>query len=282
MDDRTQKLRSFYAALVTAHVGDPAIEQAFATVAREAFAGPAPWAISLAGLGYVTTPDDDPACLYQDVLVALDAARGVNIGQPSAHALWLAALELQAGETVLQVGAGSGYYSAILAQLVGSTGHVHAYEIDPALAARAAVNLTLWPQVDLHARSGIADGLPKADAIYVCAGITQPSWAWLDALRAGGRLLFPLQPEGGLGGMLLLTRPEHGLIWPAKFVSRAKFIGCDGLQDMAAGRRLIAAFAGPWQQVRSFRIDDEKDDTCWLSGDGWWLSTAEVESEVAR
>ena len=277
MEDRSGKLRSFFASLICAG-RDPRIEQAFAAVAREAFAGPGPWSIKNFGRGYVQTPDDDPAFIYQDTLVALDSARSLNIGLPSAHAFWLDAIGLKAGETVLQVGAGTGYYTAIIAHLVGASGRVHAFEIDAGLAARARENLKDMPQVDVQSRSGIADDLPKADAIYVCAGATQPSWAWLDALRPHGHLLFPLAPEGGLGGMLLIERPDHGSQWPAKFVSRAQFIGCDGMQDADAGRRLAAAFTNHWDRVRSFRTDDERDDTCWFAGDGWWLSTEAPDS----
>jgi protein-L-isoaspartate(D-aspartate) O-methyltransferase len=198
---------------------------------------------------------------------------------PGAHALWLDSIALKEGETVIQVGVGTGYYTAVIAQLVGVSGRVHGYEIDAGLAARASENLKGLPQIDVLSRSGIADDLPKTDAIYVCAGITQPSWTWLDALRPGGRLLFPLQPEGGFGGMLRLQRPSHGLSWPAKFVSRAGFIGCIGQQDADAGRRLKQAFSSRWDQVRSFRMDDAKDDTCWFAGDDWWLSTAAPDSD---
>jgi protein-L-isoaspartate(D-aspartate) O-methyltransferase len=118
------------------------------------------------------------------------------------------------------------------------------------------------------------DGLPKVDAIYVCASCTRPSPAWLDALRPGARLLFPLQPEDEIGGMLLLKRPDHGPIWSAKFVSRASFVGCVGLRDAETSDRLKEAFSKGLDQVRSFRMDDNKDDTCWFAGDGWWLSTA--------
>ena len=68
---------------------------------REPFACPGPWQINLPGLGYIETPDDDLAFIYQDTLVALNAARGINIGQPSAHARWLGALGLREGETVI-------------------------------------------------------------------------------------------------------------------------------------------------------------------------------------
>ena len=43
---------------------------------------------------YSTTPDADPAQLYQDVLVAIDASRNLNNGHPSSLALWIAALGL--------------------------------------------------------------------------------------------------------------------------------------------------------------------------------------------
>jgi protein-L-isoaspartate(D-aspartate) O-methyltransferase len=280
VDDRSAKLRAFFARYVTSRAGarDPRIEQAFATVEREAFVCPGPWFIMLPGHGYLKTPDDDAAFIYQDTLVAIDVARGINIGEPTLHARCLNALALHEGEAVLQVGAGVGYYTALLATLVGAEGHVDAYEIDPGLAARARRNLEHLRWVAVHARSGIGEGLPKVDAVYVNAGITQPSWTWLDALRPGGRLIFPLQSVGGIGGMLLVKRPTHGLAWPARFVSQASFIPCTGPQDDEAGRRLAAAFAnGGWQGVRSLRIDDPTDGTCWLAGDGWWLSTAAPE-----
>jgi protein-L-isoaspartate(D-aspartate) O-methyltransferase len=125
------KLRGFYASLVAnPNAADPRVTAAFAAVPREPFAGPGPWSILTAhvwqsqdrGPLYVTTPVDDPAFLYQDVLVALDAARGINIGQPSLHALCLDALAPRPGETVVRVGTGSGYYTALLAHLVGPDG----------------------------------------------------------------------------------------------------------------------------------------------------------------
>lgn len=276
MDDRSAKYRSFYAKLIcaAAKLDESGIEEAFSSVRREPFAGPGPWWITTGGHAYVETPDDDPAFLYQNVLLALDRERGINIGMPSAHAYWLGGCNIKSAETVVQIGAGSGYYTAILARLVGTDGRIYAYEIDEALALRARHNLKDLPQVELRAQSGVAADVPKADLIYVCAGAARPSQTWLDALRPGGRLLFPLAPTDVVGGMLLVTRPDQGGVWPSKFLGRCRFIGCVGLQDDEAGRRLTEAFNKNWDQVRSLRLDGSPDDSCWYADDGWWLSTS--------
>ncbi|WP_245266423.1 hypothetical protein [Bradyrhizobium sp. WSM1743] len=133
---------------------------------------------------------------------------------------------------------------------------------------------------ELRERSGVASDLPDVDVIYVCAGAAQPATEWLEALRPGGRLVFPLPPEGMLGGMLMITRPEQGAAWPAKFLSRAQFIGRAGLQDAEAARRLAEAFAKGWESVQSLRREDEPHETCWFAGDGWCLSTALASAPV--
>jgi len=166
MEDRSQRLRSEFAGLVAARTKgrNPAVEQVFASVKREAFAGPGPWSVAmLSATDFVRTPDDDPAHLYQDVLIALDPARNLNIGLPSGHAIWLDAIDVKAGDHVVQVGAGTGYYTAILAHLVGGAGRVDAFEIEPDLAARASDSLRHLPQVQIHPRSGLAGDLPTID-----------------------------------------------------------------------------------------------------------------------
>lgn len=280
---RSAKLRGFYAALVANRnaAADPRIEAAFASVPREPFAGPGPWSILASSVWrsresgplYVITPDDDPAFLYQDVLVALDAERGINIGQPSLHALCLDALAPQRGETVVQVGTGSGYYTALLADLVGPDGHVHGFEIDPGLAERAARNLAPWPWAQVEARSGAGGDLPRADAIYVNAGAPRPARAWLDALRPEGRVLFPLQAANRRGGMLLIRRTGGDAAWPARFVSVASFIPLRGLPEDDRGGLPEAFAQGPPFAVRSLRFDGPRDASCWYDGGDWWLST---------
>src|SRR5215472_15623302 len=138
----------------TAKVGSRAVIDAFATVPRERFLGPGPWRIlSPMAMGeYWTTEDADPRDLYHDVLVAIDEGRRLNNGQPSLWACIYDQFGLTPGAHVVHVGAGTGYYSAILAEIVGSTGQVTAIEIDPSLAARAQENLSLaWPQAKVVA-----------------------------------------------------------------------------------------------------------------------------------
>ncbi len=278
MLDRTARLRKAYAARIArlAGVTDPRIEAAYAAVPREDYAGPPPWHVSGGGFGAVRESDLDR--LYDDVLIAIDAGRGINNGQPSLHAMCIEALALKEGDTVVQIGAGAGYYTAILAHLVGPTGKVFAYEIEPDIAAHAQANLARFPQVEVRARSGVEEDLPKADAIYVNAAASHPVRAWLDALKPGGRLLFPLQAARSSGAMLLITRPnEEASVWPAKLLGGVVFIACEGAQDAAMGRKLDDAFRhGGGYRVRSLRFGEPPAQGVWLQGDGWALTTEEA------
>jgi protein-L-isoaspartate(D-aspartate) O-methyltransferase len=130
MDIPVEALRGFYARLVVPQTSAPddRLVTAFATVPRERFVGPGPWKVFTAS-GYVDTPSDDLAFLYQDVVVALVAERRVNNGEPSLHAACIAAANPLPGDTVIHIGTGAGYYTAILATLVGPTGRVVALEI---------------------------------------------------------------------------------------------------------------------------------------------------------
>jgi len=273
-------VRERYARNVTAHAGihEARLRAAFAAVPREKFLGPGPWSIARPRRGgYVMSESDDPSLVYVDALIALDAVHSINNGEPSAHAAWIAALGLKSGERVLHIGAGTGYYTAILAELVGPSGHVEAFEIHPALAARAREYLADRANVALCERSGAAGLLPPADAIYVNAGATSPLDVWLDALAPGGRLLFPLTDESGAGGMLLVTRLKPGG-WAARVVSGAAFIDMIGGRESKAAKAVRAAFRGGGAgEVRSLWRDDRREAQDWLRGEGWRLSRAEAE-----
>ena len=272
----------------TAKLGSRAVVEAFATVPRERFFGPGPWRVlsPMAMPEYWTTEDADPRHLYHDVLIAIDEERRLNNGQPSLWARMYDQLELSRGDHVVHVGAGTGYYSAILAEIVGRAGRVTAIEVDPIFSARAKENLAaVWPQATVVAADGfLFQPDAAADAIVVNAGVTHFSAVWLDALAAeDGRLLVPLTNAERWGCFLMITRRAGDPCrYAARFAGRVGIIpcACVGGRDPAAEEKLTAALArGDFAAIRSLRrAPEEPDDTCWLAGEGWWLSTAPASS----
>jgi protein-L-isoaspartate(D-aspartate) O-methyltransferase len=257
------------------------LERAFEFVPREYFLGPGPWhAVSLPSGSYVQTPTDDPIHVYQNLVFALKRERHINNGEPSLHGQLLGALHPVRGNTALHIGCGTGYYSAILAQLVGPSGKVIAYEIESELAQRAADNLAPWDNVEVRAASGTQTELPRCDAIYVNAGATRPAANWLDALNDGGRLIFPLSGSGAnrFGVSLLVTRLHD--MFSAKAVGYCGFIDCVGATDPEEGADVTAAFrAGELWKARSLFRGDQPDKSAVLVGKGWWLSSSPAASD---
>jgi protein-L-isoaspartate(D-aspartate) O-methyltransferase len=227
--------------------------------------------------------------LYQDVLLALASHRGVNNGSPSLHAGWLHALSLNDGERVAHIGAGTGYYTAILAELVGQKGHVLAVEFDPALAEAARANLADRHNVTVIEGDGATWPREEVDAVYVNFSVERPSSPWIDHLALGGRLIFPLglpRPKpsswGGIhaihGAGLRVTRQEKGLA--VQWLSRAFFVCAEGELSKSGPERqaLQAAFErGGIEFVRSLIWrQPASPGRCWFTGSGWALSYDEV------
>lgn len=260
--------REAYARDVTRAAGtsSPRLVAAFAEIPRERFLAPPPWTVIAPG-GLYPKVTFDPADLYEDALVALDPVRHINNGQPSLHARWLAALDPSPGEIVVQVGAGTGYYTAILASLVGPAGRIQAYEIEPALAETARANLRPYAQVTVHAASAVGVGLPDADVVYVSAAAPAPDLAWLDALRPGGRLVMPWEPRAGRGGVTLLVRREAGGLsaTPSTLVG---FIPCEGIATTTGPVRgdALVATRSLWR-VRDRAPDDSATA---VAGEVWF------------
>ena len=137
-----------------------------------------------------------------------------------------------------------------------------------------------WPQANVVTADGFTFRPEQpADVIIVNAGVTHLPVAWLDALAEdNGRLLVPLTEADRAGVFILITRRNgERRHYAARHVCRVGIIDCVGGRDDEAAARLVAALrksrsAPPIQSLR--RAPDEPDETCWLAGDGWWLSTA--------
>ena len=185
----------------------------------------------LIGQRYVETPSADPAHLYQNTLVALDAARGINNGEPFLHAAWIGAVAPRPGETVIHIGAGAGYYTAILSMLVLPGGKVLAYEIDAQLAEAAWRNLEPFDNVTLIHTDAVKAKLKRSDIIYVNAGVVAPPARWLQSLKQGGRIIFPWRPTPKIGLALMAARSRAG--FSVRIVGTSWFIPCSGASDEA-------------------------------------------------
>jgi protein-L-isoaspartate(D-aspartate) O-methyltransferase len=262
----------------TCHLSNSRVVEVFATVPREAFVGPGPWRIRHPVDGYWTTPDADPRHLYHNVLVALDESRGLNTGEPGLWVRFFDRLDIAPGDHILQVGAGLGYFTAILAELAGSKGKVDSIEIDEPLATAARRNLEPWPTAHVHTTDASQPIHGRWDVIVAFAGATAPQTWWLDALADGGRMLLPMTAGGQWGGFMLRL-DRRGERFAAASAGWVGFYPCAGARSDVDEATLAAALRNPVGQrdVRSLRRDaHSRDQTCWLHGNGWCLSKHEL------
>lgn len=262
------------------HIVSPAILAAFATVPRERFVGPGPWTIQSHGTARFSK-DGDPRHIYSDALIVLDEAKRLNNGQPSLWAFYLALLGVQHGDSVLHLGCGTGYYTAILAELTGVQGKVTAIEIDEGLAEKARVALEPWPQVKAVHADGARGPFDPADVVVASAGATHPLAAWLAAVKPEGKLLFPLTSTRGPGTMAHLVRKSANL-FAATLDGTVFFVDFEGARDPSVSGDLARALKrDQGQSVNSLRCDRHiQDESCWLHGDGWCFSRREPHTEA--
>ncbi len=276
--------RRFFAEEIrfTAPIEREEVVDAFARVPRERFLGAPPWRFGLLDGSYLDAPGSDPCSTYHNVLFAIDERRKLNNGLPSFLGRLIDETGAIAGHHVVHVGCGTGYYTAVLAELVGERGGVTAIELDEDLAARARENLAPWPQVDVKQADGTLFDPGAANAILVNAGATHPAPVWLDRLLPGAVLILPLTvnaPLHGGGWVLKVTQFKRGL--GARFIAPVGIYHCTGGRDEALNRRLAQAYARGDEaraKVRSLRRDEHSEgESCWLHTDDYCLSTLPVE-----
>jgi protein-L-isoaspartate(D-aspartate) O-methyltransferase len=279
IDDQIAVARRAYAEELrfTARLRSLPVIDALAKVPRERFVGPGPWRIkSPMHSEYWTTDNADPRSVYHDVLIALDESRGINNGQPLLWAFLFEQLAIVPGEHVLHLGCGSGYYTAIAAELAGPAGNVMAVELDTALADRARSALAPWRQVMVLNGDGATSSFDPFDVIFASAGASHPLPSWIDALKTGGRLLFPLTTAERQGGIVLVRR-QNAETYSARVLCPCGFIEFTGARELEIAQRLAAAFArdrgSPIRTLR--RAPHAEDESCWLHGNGWCFSKTE-------
>lgn len=287
-----EECREFYAREVkfAASLTTPGLVEAFAKVPREKFLGPGPWqigsaegrAMSAAGIGqlsYVTV--DDPRDVYHNVVISLDRAKDINNGQPGALARWIDALALKPGECVYHLGCGVGYYTAIMAEVVGPRGRVIGLELQPELAARAKENLAGYANVTVEAGDGAAFDPGECDAMLVNCGVTHPQTRWLERLREGGRLAVPftlaVNATIGQGVITKITRSNGR--YAAELVTPVAIFCGGSLRDPLLEPQMLKGLTtGGLLKLKSVRRDaHEAGETCVVHTREVCLSLAEAK-----
>jgi protein-L-isoaspartate(D-aspartate) O-methyltransferase len=187
----------------------------------------------------------------------------------------------RAGEHVVHIGTGVGYYTAILAHMVGPSGRATGIEFDPALAKQAEANFKSNPNVKIIEGDGSIVVFDPSDVIYVNAGATRPADTWLDRLKDGGRLILPLTIDNSFSpefdkitpGVVFLIERRGG-DFHAKLISSVAIFPCAGARDSASEKALAAALekGGAEKVTRLYRHEAVPDDQCWLRAPGWSLA----------
>ena len=153
------------------------VERAFLEVPREEFVPD-----SIKNHAYIDTP--------------LEIGNGQTISAPHMVAIMCEALDVKKGQTILEIGAGSGYHAAIISKMVGEKGHVYTTERFSSLAEKAQKNLESVDISNVTVEIGDgSEGLPKYapyDRIYVTCAAPKIPHPLLEQLKDPGKLLIPV------------------------------------------------------------------------------------------
>jgi protein-L-isoaspartate(D-aspartate) O-methyltransferase len=172
--------------------------------------------------------------------------------QPGIMAEMLGELQLEPGQRVLEIGAGTGYNAALLERIVGPEGRVVTVDIDPETATRArrALKETRVKVATGDGRDGHAPDAPY-DRIIVTASATEVPRAWLEQLVEGGLVEAPLRlgASGGLQLIPTLRRENERL--------RSVTVICGGFMPLRGGADDLTSF---WPMISVSRIHGAKRD----------------------
>jgi protein-L-isoaspartate(D-aspartate) O-methyltransferase len=159
------------------------VEEAFRTVPRHMF-----------------VPDTALETAYSDTHIVTRQQEELPISscsQPSITAIMLEMLDLQPGQRVLEIGAGTGYAAALMAHIVGETGQVFTLDLDEDIVddARRHLETAGVENVQvIHADGGLGwNEAAPYDRVMLTVGASDITPAWREQLRPGGRLVLPLQ-----------------------------------------------------------------------------------------
>ncbi|SNS94693.1 protein-L-isoaspartate(D-aspartate) O-methyltransferase [Actinacidiphila glaucinigra] len=284
-DTRRERRNALIDQIVARRPVPAAVERAMRTVARDQH---------LPGL--------DPSRAYADEAVSIkDNPAGplpLSLASvPSIVAMMLDQLDPRHGDSVLEVGAGTGYNAALLAEIVGPDGQVVTVDIEPdvALHARTALDKTGYTQVEVIERDGL-EGAPEHapyDRMIATVGIWDIPRAWWAQLRDGGRLVLPFRWRGQTRSVSLVRDGDRLVSDGMELCGFVPIIGQDGERcaeladgtirvhydrDQGVDRDLLSGvFSGPPAEVwAEARVGGQEPF------DGIWLRATVFDDTVCR
>ena len=158
---------------------------------------------------HVFVPHEEAGQAYQDR--PLPIGEGQTISQPYVVALMTQTIEPRPGQRVLEVGTGSGYQAAVLAELVQE---VYTIELLPNLAKQARARLERLGYHNIEVRSGDGyRGWPEAapfDAIVVTCGADHVPGPLFEQLKPGGAMVIPVGGQSEIQILRVITKGLHG------------------------------------------------------------------------
>jgi protein-L-isoaspartate(D-aspartate) O-methyltransferase len=207
------------------HIASVPVEAAFRAVPRHLF-----------------LPDIAPEHAYRDEAIPtkyLDDQAISSSSQPAIMAIMLEQLGLAPGQCVLEIGAGTGYNAALIAQIVGPAGQVVAIDIDEDIVEAAGAHLAAvgLDRVRLVCGDG-GLGYPQAapyDRIILSVGAWDIVPAWCEQLKPGGRVVLPLSLNGPQVSVAFEAAGDH--------LASVSIKDCGFM-------RLRGAFAGPETTIK--------------------------------
>jgi protein-L-isoaspartate(D-aspartate) O-methyltransferase len=204
---------------------------------------------------------------------------------PSVVTGWIDDLRPVAGEHVVQIGTGMGFYSALLSHLVGGEGKVTSFETNCNLARLARRHLSNYNNVEVREEDGIA-AVQKADVILSHVGTSTLPVNLINNLNVGGRAILTLSSTSnsisdvGIGAAFLFEKVTEDSI-KATF-SGFPFITTASCERSSQDELVIdnGFEQGGWEEVKSLTLGETElpPEHCWIQGKGWSLSKNEVEA----
>ncbi|WP_405060322.1 methyltransferase, FxLD system [Kribbella sp. NBC_01505] len=267
------------------HASTPAVDAAMRTVPRHEFVPEASTEDAYADIAVVTKRTDDGT--------ALSCA-----SVPAIVAMMLDQLQVQPGDRILEIGAGTGYNAALLAQLTGPGGSVTTVDIDADVTAgaRRGLDATGNEQVHVVTRDGSLGASENApyDRIIFTVGAWDLTPAFWEQLAPGGRLVVPLRWRGQTRSIAFVRDGEALVSDSMELCGFVPMIGQEGERTGAIDTDgLVTLYWDVDQTIDPTKLSgvlDQPKETVWskvLVGsqdpfDGVWLRMTGHDGRVCR